>query len=114
MALSEGQILQLVAPEPTPLSQLHEIRGGIRAGTEDEDDGGERCALLKDGLEADDGRHHVLLPHDLGDVLGDGAVDAVDPEAPEQHQALEVCQRLFILHREPDRLRRVGVKPLQR
>ena len=94
LALSERQILQLGTPEATPLCQLHEIGGGVGAGTQNKDDRRERSTLFEDRLEADDWRHDILLTHDLGDVVGDRAVDSIDAEATQQHEVLEVIRDL--------------------
>ena len=63
MSLSKGEALEFAGTEAHSFGQLHEVGGRVGAGTEDEDDGTERRALLKDGFEADDWRHDVLLSH---------------------------------------------------
>ena len=112
LALSERQVLQFVGPEARSFGEFHEIRSRVGAGTQDEYDRRQRCALLEDGLETDDRRHHVSLAHHARHVLGDGAVDTVDAETAQQHQPVKAAQ-FAVRRRKLSRLGRVQVEPLR-
>lgn len=59
LALAHSQEFEAVASKARPLCQLHEVTGGVRAGAQDEHDGGVGSALLIDGIETDDWRLHI-------------------------------------------------------
>ena len=112
LALSKGQILQLICTKSCPLSQFHEVSSWIRSRTEDEDNRWHRSALFKDGLKADDGWSHILFTHDLCHIFCDSTVDSIHSEASQKHQSFKVIQFCFILHWEWSRFRSIQVEPL--
>lgn len=59
LALTHCKKLEAGAPKATPLSQLHEVTGRVRARTQDEHNGGVGGALLKNALEADHRGLHI-------------------------------------------------------
>jgi len=69
--------------------------------------------LVEDGVEGKAGRGDVGLAHDAGDVLDDGQVDAVDAEAAEEHELLELVEAGGVAAWVVDGLRAVAVEPLE-
>lgn len=53
LTLTHCKKLEAIAPKATPLSQLHEVTGRVRARTQDEYNGRIGGALLENGLKAD-------------------------------------------------------------
>ena len=43
-------------------------------------------------LERDDGRHDVFFSHSFGDVVGNGAINAIDAPTTQQHQLREIAE----------------------
>ena len=113
LSLSHGQELESVPAVPHSLSQLAQVSSRICTGTEDEHNWGVGSGLVVNALKADDRRGHILLPHSPCDKVGDGSVDAIDSEATEQHELLEVRETLAVTAREGRGLRSIEVKPLE-
>lgn len=114
LSLSHSKELQLVATKSWSLSQLHQITGGIRAGTENEDYRRERVGLLEYRLKTNHGRGHVLLAHSSCHEIRDGEVNPVHTEATQEKKSLEVCQLLFVTAGEGGRFWRVVIAPLKK
>ena len=110
LALAHRQQLHLGRAEVGALGELEQVGGRIRARTEYEDNGRHGRALVPDRLEADDGRRHELLAHHVRYVLRHGQVDAIDAEAAEEHELLELVERVRVAVRHLARLGRVQVE----
>lgn len=70
LALAHGKELEAVSAKATSLGQFHEVTGRLRAGAQDEHNGGTGVALLKDGIKADHGGLHVPVGRCAGGLGG--------------------------------------------
>ena len=88
LSLSHGEELEPVPPIPHPLCQFGQVPSRIRTGTQDKHNGREGGGLVVDALKADHRWCDVLLSHSTQDVVGDGTIDTVNPEAPQEKELL--------------------------
>lgn len=104
LALTHCKELEASAPKATPLSQLHEVTGRVRAGTQDEHNGRIGGALLENGLKADHWGLHI--PEERKNVKPSARRLQVPPDPhptpqhPEpsdygSHVALQTCVLAF-------------------
>ena len=89
LPLAERHELHLGPAHAHGVSKLEDVRGGVGAGREHEDDRHGRGRLPQHLLEVERRRADELLTHELDDELGDGHVDAVDAEAAQYEHLLE-------------------------
>lgn len=67
MALAHCKKLEL-APKAIPVREFHKVSARVRARAQDEDNGGELCALLINNIKTDHRRLNISVKKDLKNV----------------------------------------------